>query len=140
MITKTAGETRKLGAKIGEGLRGGSVVALLGNLGSGKTTFASGMIGYFTEKTRILSPTYNIVRHYSPKEKNGPIKHIFHLDLYRLKSPSEVLNLGVWDLVGQSDTLVVVEWPEIILDLLPKNRIEIHFETKEESKREVEII
>lgn len=137
--TKSAGETRKLGLKIGESLKGGEVILLFGSLGSGKTTFAGGLITYLSGIKRVLSPTYNIVRQYTPKNEKALLHHILHLDLYRLNSPSEILNLGVWDLLGQPDTLTIIEWPEIILELLPKKRIELHFKTVDNNKREIEI-
>ncbi|OGG12773.1 tRNA (adenosine(37)-N6)-threonylcarbamoyltransferase complex ATPase subunit type 1 TsaE [Candidatus Gottesmanbacteria bacterium RIFCSPHIGHO2_02_FULL_39_11] len=139
ILTETAGQTRKLGVKIGESIKGGEVILLFGPLGSGKTTFAGGLVTYLSGIKRVLSPTYNIVRQYNPKNNNSLLSHIFHLDLYRIDSPSQVLNLGIWDLLGQKNILIVIEWPEIIIDLLPKRRIDIKFKTIDDGKREIKI-
>src|SRR3990167_9714860 len=79
-------ETSDLGRALAARLCGGEVVCLYGDLGSGKTTFISGVINFFRPKTRVLSPTFIIVRHY--RFDKAPVKNFLHADLYRLDNKS----------------------------------------------------
>jgi tRNA threonylcarbamoyladenosine biosynthesis protein TsaE len=135
--TQSAEETRNFGQKIGESLKGGEVLALFGDLGSGKTTLSQGLIHFLTQKNRILSPTFNIVRHYHITKEGVPAKNLYHLDLYRLKSPTDVKNLGVWESIGWPDSIFVIEWPEIVESLLPPSTIKVKFETVDETIRSI---
>lgn len=108
--TSNSDETAKVGAKLASQLRGGEVVCLTGPLGSGKTTFVTGFIRHFLPDARVLSPTFTLVRQY---QTNHPtIKHIYHLDLYRLKERADVAGLGVEEYMNKPDTVVLIEWPE----------------------------
>jgi tRNA threonylcarbamoyl adenosine modification protein YjeE len=86
------------------------VIALLGDLGSGKTTFARFFIeSILLDKTqKITSPTFNIIHTYDTKK--GPV---WHIDLYRITDPSEVPELGL--LEAMEDSICLIEWPEILL-------------------------
>jgi tRNA threonylcarbamoyladenosine biosynthesis protein TsaE len=137
--TQSAEETRNFGQKIGESLKGGEVLALFGDLGSGKTTLSQGLIHFLTQKNRILSPTFNIVRHYHITKEGVPAKNLYHLDLYRLKSPTDVKNLGVWESIGWPDSIFVIEWPEIVESILPKNVLKIKFESGNENERKMSV-
>lgn len=113
--------TQKLGAAIGDMAREADFIALYGNLGAGKTTFARGLIqSLLTPNTEVPSPTFTLLQTYDAL--NFPI---YHFDLYRLKSPEEIWELG-WEEIGQGLTLC--EWPENAGDYLPETRLEIHLE------------
>jgi tRNA threonylcarbamoyladenosine biosynthesis protein TsaE len=137
IITSSAQNTREIGKALAKRLKGGEIIALYGDLGAGKTTFTSGIIGYFIPKKRVLSPTFNIVRHYKIKHPN--ILHLYHVDLYRLTDPNQIHLLGLWDYVGRSDTVFIFEWPKLIEPLLPKDRIGIQFNPVADEKRELTI-
>lgn len=93
--------------------------ALFGNLGAGKSFFARSFINALQrEKSEILSPTFNLVYSYETK-----IGKVFHFDLYRLKNASELENIGFFEALHNS--LTIIEWPEIAMEFLPKNLIEI---------------
>lgn len=109
----------------------GDVITLQGTLGAGKTFFAKNFINALQEKPgEILSPTFNLCYCYSCKKGE-----IFHFDLYRLKSSSELENIGFFDALQNG--ICLIEWPEIVEDFLPKNRQKIEIKILGEEKREV---
>ncbi len=111
--------TEALGARLAGVLAPRDVVFLCGQLGAGKTTLARGLIGAWTGgEEEAPSPTYTLVQTYE-----GPGGPLWHLDLYRLKSPEEVLELGFEE--GLDEALMVIEWPERLGALTPADRIEI---------------
>lgn len=120
---------------------GGSlIIALSGELGSGKTTFVQGLAEGFGIKQRIISPTFILVRRYEIGISNQElsVKSFYHIDLYRLEtSPeAEVRNLGMDDIWRNSENIVVIEWAERIKNIVPKGAIWINFEhLREESRR-----
>lgn len=124
----------ELAQSIANELSVGSVVCLSGDLGTGKTFFAAMLINKLTGKAdSITSPTFNLVHNYpSPKGE------IWHFDLYRLKSPAEVMQLGIDDALRYG--ISIIEWPEIIQSTLPEHCFKITFGfTKDDSKRNVSI-
>ncbi|MDR3448800.1 MAG: tRNA (adenosine(37)-N6)-threonylcarbamoyltransferase complex ATPase subunit type 1 TsaE [Alphaproteobacteria bacterium] len=112
--------TRALAARIAPTLRKGDCVALSGELGAGKTEFARALLQALGVTGDIPSPTFTLVQGYDA----GGLS-IFHFDLYRLKSPDELDELG-WD-DALADGLVVVEWPERAGNRLPAQRLELRF-------------
>lgn len=130
VITENAAATQKLGQKIGASLTGGEVIALVGDLGAGKTTFVQGLAKGLGIKNKIISPTFILMRHYGK---------LYHLDLYRLEGDvwSEVVNLGVPDLWGQDGNVFVIEWAEKIKDHLPKETVFINFEQISDGERKI---
>jgi len=114
------------------------VVALVGNLGSGKTTFVQG-IGQALNVPRVISPTYNIVKHYDLKEKHGQIQALVHLDLYRLGGPEEARSFDLREIFSQPHDLVLVEWAEKAEKLLPSPHYRVEFKHLGGDKREINI-
>lgn len=131
-ITNNSYETMKIGEDIAKALKGGEVLALYGDLGSGKTTFVQGLAKGLEIKTRIISPTFIIVRQYKVGFKN-----FYHIDLYRLEDLKQIEGLGIKEILNDSENIVAVEWPERIKDLLPRKRYEIRFEVIDENKRKI---
>jgi tRNA threonylcarbamoyladenosine biosynthesis protein TsaE len=98
------------------------VVALAGDLGAGKTTLAQAIcVGYGVTEP-VTSPTFAIVHRYE-----APRSPVYHLDLYRLDRPSELVNIG-WDEIVMSHALVIVEWPERAGGLIPPDHVPIDLE------------
>lgn len=94
-------------------------IALKGSLGVGKSFFAKHFINHLQQsKSEILSPTFNIVCSYDSKKGQ-----IFHLDLYRLKSASELENIDFFSIINNH--ICLIEWPEIAENFLPKNHLEL---------------
>lgn len=111
--------TERIARALGNLLHAGDFVALHGDLGAGKTTFARALIqGLNPDETEVPSPTFTLVQVYdSPK---GPLAH---LDLYRLSESSEIYALG-WDELRLG--MMLVEWPERLGPLLPAGRVEVN--------------
>ena len=119
--TKNTSETIRLGKRIGGHLRPGDVVALAGELGTGKTQFIKGLAaGVGVEKSvYISSPSFTLINEYTGKIL------FYHIDLYRLKSEKEAEELGLEEYF-QSKGITVVEWADKIPSLLPKEMLWIH--------------
>jgi len=132
IFTNSAAETKRLAAALAKKLKGGEVLALYGNLGSGKTTFVQGFVGGLGIKDRVQSPTFVFIRFYGEKPK------IVHVDLYRIDFMEEVSDLGLEELLGNKDTVCLIEWPEKIKSLLPKDVFEIKFSYISEDIRKIE--
>jgi len=109
------------------------LLALEGDLGSGKTTFLQGLAKGLGIHEKILSPTFIIFRKFKlrgskflPRRQAG--KFFYHFDCYRLKSPKEILELGFKEIIANPQNIVAVEWSEKIKTILPKNKITLKFE------------
>lgn len=126
-ITKTSKETQKLGYDFGKVLEKGDIVCLYGDLGSGKTTFVQGLAEGLGIKQRIISPTFIIVRNYKIKNYESGIMNFYHVDLYRIEREKELEGLGLGEVLNDNLNIVVIEWAERMLSLLPKKRIDIKF-------------
>jgi len=117
------------------------VLALTGDLGSGKTTFVQGFAQGLGIKTRIISPTFIIVRKYELRFTNYDlrIRNFYHIDLYRLEEnvEREIINLGVDEIWNTSGNIVAIEWAEKIKNVIPKNATWIKFESLGENERRV---
>ena len=141
-ITNGFEETQNLGKKLAKTLKGGGLVALYGNLGSGKTTFVQGLALGLGIKRRIISPTFIIIRTYDlrPKTKDQGRKAFYHIDLYRTETTADIRGLGIDEIIGNSNNIVAVEWAERMKDFLPKERIDIYFEYLDENRRKIKFI
>lgn len=102
---------------------GATVVALYGNLGTGKTTFVQYFAKNLGIKKKVNSPTFVIMKRYRLKHKN--FKNLFHFDAYRLKNEKELLHLGWKEIILDPGHLVFIEWPENIKKALPKKHHKI---------------
>lgn len=123
-LINTEEDTRTIARKIASDLKAGDVIALIGDLGAGKTFFAREIIRFFCGSDFIVpSPTFTLLQSYKTKDFE-----IYHYDLYRLKSASEIYELGIEEALD--DNVCLIEWPEIIDDLLPKSTIFINFQLK----------
>jgi tRNA threonylcarbamoyladenosine biosynthesis protein TsaE len=113
--------TAALGARLGAAARPGGVVALIGDLGAGKTTLARGLIRSLAgAETEAPSPTFTLVQTY-----DTPHFSIWHFDLYRLTRPEEARELGIEEAV---DGLALIEWPERAGRYLPSARLEVQLD------------
>ncbi len=110
-------------------LRGGEILALSGDLGSGKTTFTKALGKALGVRGNITSPTFVMMQQYQTgltNEANQPI-WLYHLDLYRMKDFKDVASLGITQHWGHPQTITVIEWADKIQQDLPTNRIDFHF-------------
>ena len=126
-------ETMDLAKKLAKSLRPGTLLALHGGLGAGKTCFVKGLAAALHIDRHVTSPTFTLVNEYA-----GTMD-LAHIDLYRLHSADEVLASGLedyFDPVG----MTVIEWAERAEDLLPKNTIHVFFEANEhETTRRIRV-
>ncbi len=106
LISHSPAETEALGEKFGRAARQGWVIALSGELGAGKTQFVKGLARALGVSARVHSPTFTLVAEYG----GGRLK-LFHLDLYRLETPEQILSAGVEEFL-QPDGVAVIEWAE----------------------------
>lgn len=113
-----ADEMRAFGVRLGRLLKAGDWVALVGELGAGKTTLVSGIVEGIHPGQKGRSPTYVLVEIY------GASPAVVHADLYRLRSAGEVETLGLADL-AEEDSVVLVEWADRAPDHLPAERLDI---------------
>ena len=113
------------------------VVALFGDLGSGKTTFTKGFAEFVGIKKTITSPTFVISKEYPVASSS--IKKLVHVDCYRLSSEEDAENTGLTDYLNGGDAILILEWPENIESILPKNVKKIYFEYIDEKTRKITI-
>jgi len=125
-VSLSEAETKKFGENFGARLRGGEILALTGNLGSGKTTFAKGLAKSFGVKSRVTSPTFVLLM--SHKARGQSPAKLHHLDLYRLEKTGQLKELGLSEVLSDPRAVTVVEWPEKAKALLPARTIYINFQ------------
>lgn len=138
-VSRNPSETTLLARKVLETLNGRNVIALFGDLGSGKTSFtqAVGKILGVTEK--IISPTFVLIREYSIRSSEFGFKNFIHADLYRLDSEKAVLGLDLGGFVLDKDNLVVIEWPEKLGSDFLEKTMKLRLKYKDENSREWEV-
>lgn len=121
IITKSPEETVNFGKQLSEKIKDKDIVALYGDLGSGKTQLVKGICLGLGVKDIVNSPTFIIVNEYSSPSFTA----IYHFDLYRIHSEAEVLNIGFDDYMAGRG-IILIEWPEHIERLLPEKIIKVH--------------
>ncbi|HYY44530.1 MAG TPA: tRNA (adenosine(37)-N6)-threonylcarbamoyltransferase complex ATPase subunit type 1 TsaE [Actinomycetota bacterium] len=127
IFTHSPEETRILGAALAPTLVPGDAISLSGDLGAGKTVFVQGLAAALGVRGRVTSPTFTLVHEYSGRYP------IVHVDVYRLDSFQEVLDLGFEDLLDPS-AILIVEWGEAVAPLLPRRHLEIEIRRPPESE------
>lgn len=121
-LALTEAELVDWGERFGRSARPPLLVALSGELGAGKTTLARAICRGYGVPNEITSPTFTLVH-----EFRGTRSLVYHLDLYRLRGPDELANLG-WDDILAADALVLVEWPERAGDLFPSDHVPVQLQ------------
>ena len=119
--TGSADQTRALGAALGEVARPGDAILLHGPLGAGKTCLVQGLCDGLGIADEVISPTFTLVNRYP-----GPVV-VDHLDFYRIEPEHDLGDIGVLDILDELDagrTLLVAEWPNLLVPLLP-SRLEL---------------
>ena len=128
-LSQSPEQTRRLGQRLGAALQAGDVICLQGDLGAGKTTFVQGVAQGWGSRDSVSSPTFIIVNVY----RNGDEKQLFHLDAYRLDSVWEAEELDLQSMQAQGSLLI--EWPERMERLIPRERLWIKLEHVDQEVR-----
>lgn len=131
LISHSAEQTRRLGTRLGTLLQAGDIICLSGDLGAGKTAFASGIGEGWGAKMPLTSPTFNLVHEH---ERSEDEQILFHLDCYRLHTPAAAEAIGL-DRILSGLGPVIVEWPEHVEPALPPERLWIELRIIEPTRR-----
>lgn len=132
IITNSEKETYDVGYKIGKLLKKGDVISLNGDLGAGKTHLTKGIAAGLEVDDYITSPTFNIVNEYQGRLP------FYHFDVYRIDDIYEMYEIG-FDEYLYGEGVCVVEWGDMVEELLPKDKIYIYIKKLEDNVREIQI-
>ena len=130
-FSRSPGQTRSIGMRLGGELQAGDVICLQGELGAGKTTFVQGIAKGWGSLDSVSSPTFIIVNVYRRADQS----QLFHMDAYRLDSTLEAEELDLDSMLAQGPLLI--EWPERIDGLVPDERLWVKLEHIDEEEREM---
>lgn len=122
IISKNEADTIKLGEKIGRQLKRGDVIALTGELGTGKTAFVKGVACGLGIEEYITSPTFTLVHSYK-----GTVGYLHHFDVYRISDEEELFEIGFEEYLYGGD-ICIIEWADLIPNTIPSHSVWIHFE------------
>lgn len=135
-ITHSAEETKAIAREFALTLTGGEFIALIGDLGAGKTTFVQGLVEALGSKARVKSPTFTVMNEYSVE--NPTVRRVVHVDFYRFSDEKELGALSLED-ERRKDTVIVAEWPNIFVEDVFKPDLKITFSHEGADQREIEI-
>lgn len=131
IISSSAEQTHRLGVRLGGLLQPGDVVCLSGDMGAGKTVFSAGIgVGWGAQAT-LTSPTFNLVHEH--RRDQDKIR-LYHLDCYRLEGVNDVDSIGYDDIINGRG-VVIIEWPERVLSVLPEKRLWIQLSVVDANRR-----
>ncbi len=135
-VSRKKGNPPSLKLRRGEGA---FILALRGDLGTGKTTFSQGFLRGLGVRGRVSSPTFLLMKRF--KLKNGRFKNVYHIDCYRVKKSAELSSLGLKEVFENPENIVLVEWPERLGGNLPKKRVNLVFKHgKDEKVRTIKVV
>jgi tRNA threonylcarbamoyladenosine biosynthesis protein TsaE len=137
-ISKSEKETYNIAKKFAKKLVGGEVLCLIGDLGAGKTAFTKGLAAGLGIKNTITSPTFVLMKNYKVSGHDS-IKHLAHIDAYRLSDGEQLLGIGAEDYFNQPEVVTVIEWADRVRDIWPKKISRIDFKILKGDKREIKI-
>lgn len=133
-ISHNLEDTAKIADELSTILPQTGVIAFIGEIGAGKTTFIKSFLeAKGVNKDKVKSPTYNYIRKY----ENSP--EIYHLDLYRIEPEDELIEKEIEELLTNQNCLILVEWADKILDLLPPQSTKIYFEYIDQNSRSIKL-
>ena len=138
-ITSGPRETEKIGLILAKKLKGGEILGLTGELGSGKTCFVKGLAKGLDIKQLITSPSFVFLKVF-PTKKNRKIRLLIHLDLYRLKNKAGIENIIPLDYFSKKDIVMVIEWVDRIKNKLPSKTRFIKFKILKNNQRLISLL
>ncbi len=128
--SKNYQDTFDLGSEISNKLKSGDVVGLIGDLAAGKTSFVKGVLKGLDYKHDVTSPTFTLVNEYHARIK------VIHIDFYRETNIERWNNIGIQEILNE-DAIIIIEWADLLLDLLPENILKIYFNHVSEDCRKI---
>ncbi|NTW13833.1 MAG: tRNA (adenosine(37)-N6)-threonylcarbamoyltransferase complex ATPase subunit type 1 TsaE [Candidatus Moranbacteria bacterium] len=138
MISHSEDETKRIAAKFAARAQAGSVVALRGGLGAGKTAFSSGVLAALGAPGPFQSPTFVIMHRYDLSESSSQgILRVYHIDAYRIHDPDDLARLGFEEWITDPEGIVLLEWPERVESILPEDIVEVSLEWVSETERRI---
>jgi len=132
IVTAGPEETEAAGERLGRTLGAGAVVALIGELGAGKTCFVQGLVRGLGATVRATSPTFVLVNQYQGRVV------VYHVDAYRTDSMTELIDLGLLELMG-GPGVTIIEWADKLRSLLPPDTIHVHIDGVGDEPRSITI-
>ncbi len=140
----SSAETKKLGCSLARKIlknkppKTAAIIALAGELSSGKTTFTQGFFRGLGIRRRAVSPTFIIIRRFAPRHKK--FTNLYHIDAYRAGNPKEILKLNLAEIFIDPKNIVIIEWADKIKSLLPPTAIWVYFQHGgRENERQIKI-
>ena len=135
--SETPDHTIRIGLEIGKQLRAGSVVALHGALGAGKTTLVKGIARSLNIEEAVTSPSFTLIAEYEGSREGNPIT-LYHIDLYRISHPQEVEDLGMEEILD-GEGICVIEWAEKASEFLPESAVRVEIVIEDKGRRQIKI-
>lgn len=135
IITNSEQETFDFAREYAKNLKGGEVIGLVGELGSGKTIFSKGIAAGLGVEQNVTSPTFVIMKIYSTKN-HKTINTLCHVDAYKI-SETDLESLGIQEYIESDDTVTIVEWIENVSKNIDKNIVNIEISHTDKSSRQI---
>ncbi len=133
IISHSPEQTQRLGARLGALLSANDIICLSGDMGAGKTVFAVGIGQGWGTNTPLTSPTFSLIHNHTRDADN---QKLYHLDCYRLKAPEDADTIGL-DRILRGRGPIILEWPERLEPILPKQRLWIELRFLETTRRNI---
>ncbi len=133
LTTNSVEQTHRLGVHLGELLEAGDIVCLSGDLGAGKTAFTQGVGAGWGAAETVTSPTFTLVHEHRRKRDD---QRLYHVDCYRLRGDTDALSIGLEEMF-HSESVTVMEWPENVRDVLPKEILWIDLFITGDTQRQI---
>ena len=119
---KSVEETQDLAKKLARNINPGITISLIGDLGTGKTTFTKGFARQMGIKDHVTSPTFKLISEYQ-----GEKYKLNHIDAYRMNGPEDFLNIGGEEYLLSKNSITIIEWGDLLNDILPSKTIRVNF-------------
>jgi tRNA threonylcarbamoyladenosine biosynthesis protein TsaE len=135
-IANTTADLPRIASEVLASTAPARVFTLTGEMGAGKTTFVAAIAAQLGITEPTSSPTYSIVQEYVSPDASVTI---LHFDLYRLKTITEALDIGIEDLLDRENVYIFIEWADLVLPLLPENTVHLQISIVENDARAIEV-
>ena len=133
---KSVEETQGLARRLAKNINPGTTISLIGDSGAGKTTFTKGFARQLGIKDHVTSPTFKLISEYQ-----GEKFKLNHIDAYRMNGPEDFLNIGGEEYLSSKNSITIIEWGDLLNDILPSKTIRVNLKRIKSPKesREIEI-